>query len=142
MNATAQAETSFGNRLLRAVITELAVLSPRYANLNSEAQAEIIDRLRDQLADEIRGLVHAVSARGYDSVAATISSVTFREGVKANLEMVKDAKGVQSLAGSVGESVMIVMCSPAAFIGGMDAVKPTANQRDWTLADDDDKDDE
>ena len=58
MNATAQAETSFGNRLLRAVITELAVLSPRDANLNSEAQAEIIDRLRDQLADEIRALVH------------------------------------------------------------------------------------
>ena len=57
--------------------------------------------------------------------------------------MVKDAKGVQSLAGSVGESVMIVMCSPAAFIGGMDAVKPTANQSGpRRLRDDDDKDDE
>jgi uncharacterized protein YaaW (UPF0174 family) len=116
----AQIEESVGTTLLKALLLELKMQSPRFQTMDEEKQQEVIDRLRGQ-----------VSARSFASVNAKIVSVTFKEGVKVQLEIADSVGGAHAVADSVGGAVMLVLANLEEFTGGMaESVKPTAKQRD------------
>jgi uncharacterized protein YaaW (UPF0174 family) len=127
----AQIEESVGTTLLKALLLELKMQSPRFQTMDEEKQQEVIDRLRGQVAEEIKNVVAAVSARSFASVNAKIVSVTFKEGVKVQLEIADKSEGAHAVADSVGGAVMLVLANLEEFTGGMaESVKPTAKQRD------------
>ena len=92
------AEESVGKALLQAVLAELRLHSPRFNQLNEQAQGETIDRLRAQVAGAVQEAVATIAAAGYVSVRAKVSQVTFKDGVKATLEMLGRSEGAHALA--------------------------------------------
>ena len=120
----------FGNRLLRAVLVELSVLSPRYSQLTEQEQNDTIDRLRGALEDEIRQLVHAVAAQSRTFVAAKLVSVTFKDGVKGVIDLGEPGQPVLELALNCAKPCIVVLADPEAFTAGMEHIRGEPAQRD------------
>jgi len=130
---------SIGTTLLKALLTELKMLSPRFTHQTEELQREIIERLRLQVADQLREAVVQIAAKSYKSIPGTIIKCPFTDGVQVQINMNRTNKVVHDVADSVGGECMIVLCDMDEFVGGMEtAVKPSSQQRDWTNAEDDD----
>jgi hypothetical protein len=135
-----QAEESLGTKLLKAVVTELQMLSPRFVAMDNDHQGEIIDRLRMQVMDLMHDAVRQVSARSFESVPAHISGVVFKEKVQVTVQ-ITDLKSemIRALALKVADSVhtggqcMLVLCDFDQWVGGMDQVKPVSPQRDFGM---------
>lgn len=127
-------EQTVGTALLKAMLTELQMLSPRYQAMADEQQQEVIDRLRLQISDQLHEAMNAIAAKSYQSVPATVTSVGFGEKVaRVKLEIFSAAKGLHALADLIVHgkgACMVVLCDLDQFTGGMDAVKPAARQRD------------
>lgn len=121
---------SIGNVLLKALLTELKMLSPRFTHQSEEIQQEIIERLRLQVGDQLREAVTQIAAKSYKAIPGTIVKVQFKEGVQTQINMNRTNKVVHDVADSVGSEVMIVLCDMDEFLGGMEQVKPTPRQRD------------
>jgi hypothetical protein len=129
-------EETVGTRLLKAMLTELQMLSSRYKAMDEEQQAEIIDRLRGQIQEELRNAIDAIAAKHYQSVTATLDAVAFGEKVsKLKLHTPSGSKGLHALADLLVHgkgACMIVLADLDQFTGGMEQIKPAAKQRDWT----------
>jgi hypothetical protein len=128
---------SIGTTLLKALITELKMLSPRFTHQSEEMQQEIIDRLRLQVGDQLREAVVQIAAKSYKSLPGTIVKVQFKDGVQCQINMNRTNKTVHDVADSVGGECMIVLCDLDEFVGGMEqAVKPVSRQMDLDDASD------
>lgn len=131
-----QVEESVGTILLKALLTELQLLSPRYNSMDAEAQNEIIERLRLQIEDQLHIAIGTIAAKSYQSVPATVTSVGFGEKKTAiKLITPSGSKGVHAIADLLVHgkgACMVVLADLDQFTGGMDSVKPKGNQRDWT----------
>lgn len=123
-------EDSVGTVLLKALLTELKLQSPRFIAMNEEAQQEVIDRLRLQTADAVASAVRSIAARSFTAVRAEVVSVAFKDNVKVTLEMGRLGEGVHAIADGVGGGCMLVLCDAEEFTAGMDQVKPKPNQGD------------
>lgn len=139
-DSTANVEDSVGKVLLKAMLTELQMLSPRYAAMTEDKQSEIIDRLRLQIGDQLREAINAIAAKSYQSVPATVTSVAFGEKVTGvKLTTPSGSKGIHALADLLVHgkgACMVVLADLDQFTGGMESVKPPAKQRDWANPDD------
>lgn len=136
-------EDSVGTVLLKALLTELKLQSPRFNTMDEDKQLEVIERMRLQVADALHEAISHIAAKSYQTVPASVVAVAFRDKVKVTLELAgmkqeqhrRHALAVaESVAG--GGSCMLVLCDFDQFTGGMTTVKPTAAQRDWTQPED------
>lgn len=130
-------QETVGTTLLKALLLELKMQSPRFNTMDEGKQQEVIDRMRGQVEEEIKNVVAEVAARSFQSVKAKINSVMFKEGVKVVLEIADKTEGAHAVADSVGGAVMLVLANLEEFTGGMELVKPPAKQRDAFKDDDD-----
>jgi len=67
------------------------------------------------------------------SLAGTVESVTFKDGIKAVLTLDKHAEGRHNLADAEGTTVLIVMANPEQFTGGMEKVGAAPDQHGLPL---------
>lgn len=134
MDTLAKVEDSVGQQIMRAVMVELAVLSPRYNTLTQDAKQEVIDRLRDTLQDSINHAVHTIAAQSYDSLAVTITKAQVKDGVVFQVNVI----GTPANSGwvdHVGKEAMLVFCDPTGFTLGLPSFRAPDKQRD-AFADD------
>lgn len=129
MDQTAKVIDSVGNQILKAMMVELSVLSPRYGTLSQDQQQETIDRLRDALVDSIDGAVRQIAAQSYEALPVQISSITIKDGTKISLETIGKPAG-NTLYESAGMQCMLIFCDPEGFKLGLDSFKAPAKQRD------------
>lgn len=139
----AMVEDSVGMVILKAVLTEIKMLSPRFNAMTVDAQEEVIERLRLQITDQINSAVSIIAAKAYQTVPANVVSVAFKEKTKVTLELADPKNETnRKLALAVADSVrdgggcMLVLASTEEFTGGMHTVRGTDPQRDWTRGDD------
>lgn len=138
MDTTAKVIDSVGNQIMKSVLVELSVLSPRYSAMDQDQQQEVIDRLRDALIDTINHAVHVIAAKSYESLPVKLIKAQLKEGIQFQVNVT----GTPSNAGwveQIGKEAMLVFCDPTGFTLGLDSFKAPAKQRDAFSSDDDDE---
>lgn len=141
MDKTAKVIDSVGNQIMKAMMVELSVLSPRYQAMDQDKQQEVIDRLRDALIDTINHAVHVIAAKSYESLPVKLIKAQLKEGIQFQVNVL----GTPSNSGwvdQVGKEAMLVFCDPTGFAMGLDSFKAPTKQRDAFQADGDDDDDD
>lgn len=88
MDKTAQVNDSVGNQILKAIMVEFSVLSPRYQAMAQDQQQEIIDRLADAVADSINHAVHTIAAKSYDSLPVQLVKAQLKDGIQFQVNVV------------------------------------------------------
>jgi hypothetical protein len=129
MNAVAKTIDSVGNQIMKAVLVELQVLSPRYSALDEGKQQEVIDRLADAIADSINHAVHVIAAKSYESLPVKLIKAQLKEGIQFQVNVT----GTPANSGwveQVGKEAMLVFCDPTGFTLGLDSFRAPAKQRD------------
>ena len=127
----AMAEDSAGTKLLKALLTEPRLQSPRFQTMDEEKQLEVIERPRFQVEDQVRDLVRSITAQSFETVSAKVVAISWKEDVKATIELQGGTDGAHALADHVGRICQVVLADTEAFTGGMEsAVKPTPRQMD------------
>lgn len=110
---TVAAETLKGD-MIAFVAGELRALPDTWSRLSQERQQEVLDRLALRCDDIIDQVVSIVCNQGFDSVRATVESVTFKNGVKAVLQLGR-GQGAHDLADSEGDQVLVVFADTERF---------------------------
>lgn len=136
MDKTARVIDSVGNQIMKAMMVELSMLSPRYQTLDQDKQQEVIDRLRDALIDTINHAVHVIAAKSYESLPVKLIKAQLKDGIQFQVNVM----GTPAHSGwvdQVGKEAMIVFCDPTGFALGLESFTAPAKQRDAFPADDD-----
>lgn len=136
MDTITKAIDSVGAQVLKAMLVELQVQSPRYVALPPDKQQEVIDRLRDALADTINHAVHTIAARSYESLPVKIIKAQLKDGIKFQVDVMGTPRS-SSWVEEVGKDAMLVFCDPTGFTLGLDSFKAPDRQRDAFDADTD-----
>ena len=138
MDQTAKVKDSVGNQLMRAMLVELSMLSPRWQAMNQEQQQETIDRLRDALTDAINGAVHAIAAQSYENLPVKLIKAQVKDGVRFQVDVSGTPKS-SAWVDQIGKDCMLIFCDPTGFKLGLDSFTAPSNQRDAFESDDDDE---
>jgi hypothetical protein len=129
MDAIAKVKDSVGNQIMKAMLVELSVLSPRYSALPPEEQQKTIDRLRDALVDTLDHAVHVIAAKSYESLPVRLVKAQLKEGIQFQVNVT----GTPANSGwveQVGKEAMLVFCDPTGFALGLDSFRAPDRQRD------------
>lgn len=129
MDTIAQTIDSVGKQILKAMLVELQVHSPRYVALPEDKQQEVIDRLRDALADTINHAVYQIAAKSYDSLPVKLVKAQLKEGIQFQVN-VTGTPAHSGWVDQVGKEAMLVFCDPTGFTMGLDSFTPPKKQRD------------
>lgn len=129
MDTIAKAIDSVGAQILKAMLVELQVQSPRYVALPQEKQQEVIDRLRDAVADTINHAVHTIAAKSYESLPVKIVKAQLKEGIQFQINVLGTPKH-SGWVEEVGKEAMLVFCDPTGFSMGLDSFKAPSPQHD------------
>lgn len=130
MNTVSIATESAGTTLLKALLNEIAQLPKPWQQTSAKEQEVVIDRLRNAVAVSVRAAVSRIAAGSFQRIAAEVESVTFKDGVKAVVQLPKGDAGTHTLADKTGGQVMIVIANEAEFVDGMQDVEADEDQPD------------
>ncbi|MBL0142640.1 MAG: hypothetical protein IPP91_11205 [Betaproteobacteria bacterium] len=122
-HAVELARETLGRDLLEALIMEIRLMPDVWEKLGQEAQDDVLDRLRNRVRDLTRQAVGLIVSSERTVLAATVESVTFKDGIKATLKIAKTARGRHDLADQKGADVVVVIADPGEYLQGMDAVR-------------------
>lgn len=126
--ATVAADT-VGANLLQAIVDELDALEP-WRKLDTLSQDSMISRLRDRVTVEVSRALRVILAGDYPACAATLTGVTFADGIAVKLRVDKTAHHRHELADATGQSVLVVMANPGDHLASMETVRARAKQGD------------
>lgn len=127
MNAVSE---SIGTKLLNALLNEIRQIPKPWEQIAEREQEVVIFRLREAVEKNVRHAVTSIQCAAFPRLAASVEQVTFKDGVKAVLTLMKGQDGCHQLADAAGGQVMIVLANPAQFTEGMELVKADADQAD------------
>jgi len=103
-------------------------------NMTSEKNQEIaLNKMEEVIKQAVRQAVMVIATDRAPSLAGTVESVTFKDGIKAVLTLDKHAEGRHNLADAEGTTVLIVMANPEQFTGGMEKVGAAPDQHGLPL---------
>lgn len=126
------AEATMAGDLMAVVVGEIQALPKPWPQLSEREQWQALDRIRNGVDATIAAAVNILATRGFDSVAASVESVTFKGGVKAVLTLTRNS-GAHELADNEGRQVCIVFADPQDFAGRENAPKATRSQGELPL---------
>jgi hypothetical protein len=124
------ASDSAAVHLLKGLIDELKLQSPRFATQNQAEQQIVIDRLRGAVEHEVDLLVARIATRNFPSGVAKISSVTIKDTVRVVVELAEGSSVKHDITDHVGLSCWLVLCELEEFTGGLQTVRAPQDQGD------------
>jgi ribosome modulation factor len=124
---------SIGKDILSALVTELKLLPDSWPKIPKIKQDDIIDRLRERVADNVKMAVHLLAAEGRTVVAGDLDQITIKDGVKAVIKFGSNAANLHELYDVAGKAVLLVVAHSAQHTGGMDEIHGEADQRGLDL---------
>jgi hypothetical protein len=124
-------DTMLGD-MIAFVVDELKAAPRVWQELSESQQETVLDRLRTRATSITNDVVRIIATGDKPNVAATLESVTVKDGIKAVLKISKGAPMRHDLMESTGCQVLIVI--PEAYEGtDHDAPRADANQRPLDL---------
>jgi ribosome modulation factor len=124
---------TLGKDLLQALVAELKLLPDVWVKIPKKKQDDIIDRLRNRVADRVKMAVHLLSSQGRTTVVGNLEQITIKDGAKAVIKISKSAESLHQLYDAAGLDVIVVVANAADHTGGMDEIKGEADQRGLDL---------
>jgi len=124
------AASGLAGQLTEGLIDEIRSLDKPWHQTTEAQQAVVIARLSDRVADAMGEAVQVLAAVGHKAVICTLMSVTFKEGVRAivNVPPGSDKRLAHALADHATKEVVLVMADPSQFMQGLEDLKPDADQ--------------
>lgn len=124
---------TIGKDLLQALVQELKLMPDTWPKLSKTKQDDIIDRLRDRVANNIRMAVHLLASEGRTVVTGDLDQITIKDGAKAVIKIGRSAESLHELYDAADKAVLIVVSDVGGHLGGMDGVTGEADQRGLDL---------
>lgn len=113
--------------LIRFCVDEMKKLPMGWAVLPEKQQKEVIDRLAESCEKAVTQVVELIAANDRPHVICSLESVTFKDGVKMQLEISKMAANRHELADAQGSMVVLVIPRVSDHLQG-DRPKPMPDQ--------------
>ncbi|SET40423.1 hypothetical protein SAMN05216326_12520 [Nitrosomonas marina] len=126
------AETA-GRDLLEALVQEIRLMPDVWQKMAKKKQDDVIERLRSRVEENIKMVVHVLSAQGRIVVVGDLEQITIKDGVKAVIRFGTNASNLHELYDANGKSVMVVVADAADHTGGMDEIQGENDQRAFDL---------
>lgn len=124
---------TIGKDLLSAIVQEIRLLPDVWEKLPKAKQEDIISRLRDRVATNVRMAVHLISSQGRTVVVGDLEQITIKGGTKAVIKIGRGAESLHELYDAQGKAILIVVSDASDHMGGMDELKGEADQRGLDL---------
>ncbi len=104
--------------LLKVCMQEIRLMPFGWGMLPEKDQQNIIDRLTDRVTEAVRQTVKIIAADSRPHLMADVESVTFKDGIKCQLLVSKQASDRHELADATGTMVLIVLPHIEHHLGG------------------------
>jgi uncharacterized protein YbjQ (UPF0145 family) len=130
MNITAE---SVGAALLQAFVLEAKRLPDIWDKLSEAQQNEVLDRMRDCIADQVREAVYQLASQGRATVIGELEQITIKNGAKAVVKMARSNESLADFYEAQGQCVFVSLNNASEHLSGMDTIKGEADQRALTL---------
>lgn len=124
----AHCEALMGQRLLKKLHEEIAQLGQPWVNTPEREQNRIIDRMRNTVEAEVRGLVSTIAGAGFAWAPSALESLTIKDGAKATLILTRGTEAMHAFADRVGSAVVVVFADPQEYLERMHEIKAMADQ--------------
>ena len=95
--------------LLKVVMQEIRLMPFAWAVLPEKDQQKIIDRIEQKTKEAVRQTIKIIAADNRPHLVADVEQVTFKDGIKVQLQVSKQAADRHELADSTGTMVLIVL---------------------------------
>lgn len=128
-----QVEESVGAYLMRVLFEEITSLRQPWAVTPQQLQQEVLDRLRGQVQEAVNAAVLRIGTSNFTHVAATIESLTIKDGAKATMKLARGGEAIHELGDRVGSLAIIVFADPKEYTDGMDALRADLDQKPLPL---------
>lgn len=128
-------EESIGTQLMRALLDEITTLRTPWAITPQQMQQEVLDRLQQQVTAATHSAVLAIATQRFNSVAATVESLTIKDGAKAVVQLPRAGEALHTVADRVGSTVLLVFADLQEFTDGMHVIQSEADQKPLPLDD-------
>ena len=100
-------------------------------HMRSEAdQRDTVHQVESAVRDVVSRAVELIAARGQKAIKATLTQVTFKDGIKATIELSKHDECRHALADATGGRIVIFVADPEEFEGERAEVEITPDQGD------------
>lgn len=120
------AET-LGIEVLDAMLYEVDKI-PEWGAQPAHVREATRERLKTVAEKLVRASILCIIGESFPALPATLSGISFGDGIKATLKLSKEDPSRHDLADAVGTSVIIVISQPEAYLQRMDAVKVDPQQ--------------
>ncbi len=129
--AAMTAET-VGVDLLSALVAEVKLLPDVWEKLPQLKQEDLIERLRNRVAENVKQAVHLISSANRVTVSAFLESITISGGTRAALkiDMNNNESSLQEFYKAAKKPVLLVVAPASEHMGDMKDVKGDPNQPD------------
>jgi ribosome modulation factor len=123
-----------GKDLLSALVAELKLMPEPWQKMPKRKQDDILDRLRDRVAANVKMAVHLISASGRIVVNGEIEQITIKGCAKAVINVSRGAESLHDFYDAQGTEVLIVVSGgAAAHTAGMGDIQGEDDQRAFDL---------
>lgn len=128
-DAASAAADTVGANLLQALVDCLDRV-PAWRAVEKFEQERAVNEIRARVQLEVRRALAVVFAGDYPACAATLTGVSFADGIAAKLRIDKTAAHRHELADATGQTVLVVMASAEEHFERMEAIRARAAQGD------------
>lgn len=111
------------------LLQELKVLQEPWQKLSQDEQDDIIHRVEASTRQFITKAVKTIASDDQPIIAATLESVTVKDGYKVVAKVLKGNALAHHLVDAQGEGIAIVIVGAEAYMGGADAHQGEPDQR-------------
>lgn len=127
------AEEELSGKLLQVVVNQLEGNRQPWNTYPKDDQEIKLNAMRLAIEDAVKGAVYVIAASRRSYLKAGVESVTFKDGVKAVLTLLKTADA-HDLADAEGSQVLIVITDAEKFLQGGDKIEAQPDQPSLPLA--------
>lgn len=104
--------------LIAATMQEIKAMPFAWGVLPEKDQQKVIDKLTGRVTEAVRQAVLIIAADARPHLVADVESITFKDGIKAVLQVAKQSADRHELADATGSMVMIVLPHIEKHLGG------------------------
>jgi hypothetical protein len=128
-DAEKQAADTMAGDLIATLVKELRVLPDIWSKIGPDEQADIIERIRKRVGDDIRAAVHTIASENRVAVLGELKKVTFSDKTEAVFALGKRDPAAMDLCHAQGQACVIVVADPSKYTGGL----PEKDERQMSL---------
>jgi hypothetical protein len=121
------AEHELGGKLMQVVVAQLEGQRKSWNELPEDTQAIALNAMTHAVDAAVRAAVHIIASDNRSAMQATVESVTFKDGVKAVLSLLK-GPAAHDLADAEGHTALVIVGDLGKFTEGGQKVEPEPGQ--------------